>query len=411
MQTTQFPLPKAGIDKLSDETSLKKGAWRTAVNVDISRNGQVGVREGFTRISTGEYHSIWYSTQLSKMFASCGGTIYTINTTTGVTTPVLTTPSNSPVSYCEYNGNVYAVNLSGTYIMPSGSTVMAACGYDAPAAPVAMPSATGGLAAGKYAVAISIIAANGEESATSEVQVVTLTSNGGIQLTSLPQVAGGKVVVYVTGTNGDVLYEYAQPPASLSSHLISAAPTGAEVRTQYMTRFPGGHIVRWQSGRLLVASGDTLWYSDPFRPHLIKPNANFVQFVGKISFVEALPGGVYVGDDRGVWFLDGTDPTKFAMHRVSSCRAIPGTSVVVPNEHFNDKQVPANTPVAVWLCTSGYAVGIDGGIVVEPNADIIRVPLSTKGRSSFAIRKGRKQILTLVSTPTDAAGLAQDSTI
>jgi hypothetical protein len=68
-------------------------------------------------------------------------------------------------------------------------------------------------------------------------------------------------------------------------------------------------------------------------------------------------------------------------------------------------------PVAVWLCTSGYAVGTADGNVIEVNADVIRVPLATSGSSVFAIRNGRKQVLTTMSNTQPAAGEAVDTII
>ena len=410
MQTIQFPLPKYGIDKLSDETSLQPGTWRSAVNVDISRAGQLGVREGFTRIATGEYHSAWYALQNRLLLASKGGAIYSINTASGAATQLIATGSNAPVGYCEYNGNLYIVNQAGLFIRPKGSTTTRPCGIPTPSLPTIAASANGGLVAGKYAVAISVIDANGEESGTCAPQRIELTANGGIQLTNLPIVSGARIAVFVTTTNGDQLYEYTQAPATLSSHLISAIPTGALARTEYLTPFAGGYSVRWHTGRLYVASGDTLWYSDPFTPHLTLTSTNFVQFTGTISFVEAVQSGIYVGDERGVWFLDGGDPTKFVLKHMSGCRAIPGTSVIVPNEHFNPKVVNTQLPVALWLSTSGYAVGTAEGNVVELNADVVRVPLSAKGHTAFAIRRGHKQTITLVNQSAEASGQAVDTT-
>ena len=105
----------------------------------------------------------------------------------------------------------------------------------------------------------------------------------------------------------------------------------------------------------------------------------------------------------------GGDPAKFILKRVSGCRAVPGTSLIVPNEHFNPKVVNTQLPVAVWLCTSGYAVGTSEGSVIELNADKVRVPISETGATTFAIRKGRKQLVTLVNTPSDASGQAEDT--
>ena len=410
MQTVKIPMPVAGIDKLSNETSLQKNTWRTAMNVDIDRSGQAAVRDGFTRILTGaDYHSTWYAVQRGWLLAGKGSTLVRVDPLTATETTLINVGNASPFSYTEYNGNLYVVCSTGLYYVPSSSSSVRRCGAPQPDAPSATPSANGGLAPGKYAVSISLTDDLWEESPTSSEVLVDLPTGGGIQLSSLPIVAGYRVNLYVTPANGDILYHYASPPASFATHLVSANPSGAQCTTQFLTPFQGGRFVRWHNGRLYVASGDTLFYSDAFRPHLTRTDTNFVQFSGNISFVEPVAGGIFVGDERGVWFLEGGDPTKFVLKRVSGCRAVPGTSLIVPNEHFNPKVVNTQLPVAVWLCTSGYAVGTSEGSVIELNADKVRVPISETGATTFAIRKGRKQLVTLVNTPSDASGQAEDT--
>lgn len=412
MQTVKIPMPVAGIDKLSNETSLQNNTWRTAMNVDIDRSGQAAVRDGFTRVLTGaDYHSTWYAVQRSWLLAGKGSTLVRVDPLTATETTLINVGSASPFSYTEYNGNLYVVCSTGLYYVPSSSSSVRRCGAPQPAAPSATPSANGGLAPGKYAVSISLTDDLWEESPTSSEVFVDLPTGGGIQLSSLPIVAGYRVNIYVTPANGDILYHYASPPASFATHLVSANPSGAQSTTQFLTPFHGGRFVRWHNGRLYVVNGDTLSYSDAFRPHLTNLTTNFIQFSEEISFIEPTMGGIYVGDARGVWFLDGGDPVKFVAKRVSACRAIPGSSLVVPNEHFDQKVINTAVPVAVWLSTSGYAVGTAEGAIFEVNADIIRVPLATRGSSAFAIRNGRKQVLTVTNSAEDAYGMAIDTVI
>lgn len=412
MQTVEIALPRKGVDKLSNETSLKKQTWRTAVNVDIDHSGQVGVRQGYTKLLNGtDYHSTWYALQRGWLLTGKGNKLMLVDPQAGTETQLAAFHDVTPLSYTEYNGNLYILRGTGLSWVPMGSGTVRDCGRFAPTAPVATPSGNGGLTSGTYGVVITVIDDLGEESPATPLQTVALPNGGGIQLSGLPIVSGGHIGIYITTANGDFLYSYATPPATLSTHLISALPQGGPCTTQFLTPFPGGSTIRWHNGRLYTAVGDTLLYSDPFRPHLTRFDTNFVQFSGSISFVEPVAGGIYVGDERGVWFLDGGDPTKFTQRRVSACRAVPGTSIIAPNEHFDEKVVNTDLPVAVWLCTSGYAVGTADGTVVELNADIIRVPLANKGSSSFAIRSGRKQVLTLLSTATQAAGMATDTVI
>jgi hypothetical protein len=137
-----------------------------------------------------------------------------------------------------------------------------------------------------------------------------------------------------------------------------------------------------------------------------------IPFSGFISFVESVGTGVYVGDSRGVWYLDGEDPTQFKLVWVSAHRAASRSSAVVPPDIFNEDLVPAKTPVAVWLSAVGYVVGQPGGQVVELQPNRIVAPTAVIGRTTYLLRNGRKQLVTPVnSTSTAVIGSAVDSVI
>lgn len=410
MQTYKIPMPLKGVDKLSNETTLKKNTWRTAENVDIDRGGQVNTREGYAKLLVGsDYHSAYYAPQRSWLLTGKGSKLMLVNRSAGTETQLFDSGAMTLFSYTEYNGNLYVLSGNGLRWFPQGQSTPLACGTAAPTPPVVSASSAGGLHPGTYGVLISVIDERGGESAACTLQTISLPNGGGIQLSGLPYAPGSRVAIYTTSANDDVLHLYATPPATLTTHLVSALPQGAQCSTQFLSPFTGGQFVRWHNARLYVASGDTLYYSDAFRPHLTNLATNFIQFSEEISFIEPTMGGIYVGDARGVWFLDGGDPVKFVLKRTSGCLAVRGSSAIVPSEHFDPKVVQTNLPVAVWLSTSGYAVGTASGEVIELNYDTIRVSPGLVGSTAFSIRQGRKQLITLTSARTNAAGLAEDS--
>ena len=236
--------------------------------------------------------------------------------------------------------------------------------------------------------------------------------DGSIRLANLPQQLGWTIFVYITSADGDVLRWAAELPAVFPSYVVAEIAQGGELDTQFLVPLPPGDIVRWHNGRLFTAKNGALRFSEALRPHLHDPAHGVIPFSGHIAFVESVGDGLYVGDSRGVWFLSGTDPTKFEQRRVSTCRAVARSSIMVPPEHFPPKQVPAEAPVAVWLSTSGYVVGMSGGTTVELQPDRLKVSSGLTGRSAFLLREGRKQVVTPVnSTSTATFGTAVDSVI
>lgn len=223
---------------------------------------------------------------------------------------------------------------------------------------------------------------------------------------------GWAVFVYITSADGDVLRYAAELPAVFPTYVVAETAQGGQLDTRFLTPLPAGDFICWHNGRLYTAKNGALYFSEAMRPHLHNPAHNVIPFSGHIAFVESVGDGLYVGDSRGVWFLSGNDPAKFEQRRVSSCRAVVRSSIMVPPEHFPPKQVPVDSPVAVWLSTSGYVVGMPGGTTVELQPDRLKVPSGLVGRSAFLLREGRKQVVTPVnSTSTATFGTAVDSVI
>ena len=337
--------------------------------------------------------------------------MFRLNTDTYARTPLALIGSAFPVAYAEYNGNVYFTNRTSFNWVPSDSGAARQVGVPVPPAPT-LSATQGTLLPGTYGLVMTTIDDRGEESGATALQTIRIGTGGGIKLAKLPLLPGMSLCVYITSADGDVLRRAETLPAVFNVYDIAEDAQGALCSTQFLTPMPTGDMVRWHNGRLYTAKFDTLSFSEALRPHLYSLAHNTIQFSGWISFIEPVVDGIYVGDSRGVWFLAGGDPTKFTLRRVSTHRAIHRSSLIAPSRYFPEKMVQTDAPVAVWLSTAGYIVGMQGGSVVELHSDRIQVPTGLLGRSTLLLRDGRKQIITTVnSTSTAANGVATDSTI
>lgn len=411
--TRPYPLPITGIDSLSNETALMKGAVREAVNVDIGRAGRFKRRVGQTlRVAGSDFHSLWGAQQRGTMLVAQGSTLNRLNQDLSLTAlSTLNTPD--PLSFTEYNGNVYWSSKSTLQWLPSNSATARGVGVPVPEYNPALSVGNGSLLPGKYGVCITYVDERGEEGGTTDMQFIDLPAGGGISLAGLPTNRPDfQIFIYITDPDGMKLHLGAQIPAVFPSYVMAETAKGGDCDTQFLKPLPPGEFITWLGGRLYTAKNGTLYFSNALRPHLHDPAHNFIQFSGYISFIEAVTDGLYVGDSRGVWFLRGTDPTKFEQVMVSTCRAVRRSSIKIPPEHFPDKKVPSPNPVALWLSTSGYVVGMDGGATVELQPERVKVPAGLVGRTTYLFRKGMKQVVTPVnSTSTVAFGTAVDSVI
>lgn len=411
-QNTKFPLPVTGIDMLSTETAMSKGSVRIATNVDIERSGAFKRRVGRSIAKAGaNYHSIYSAPQRGSMFV-CNGVSLNRLQPDMTETPVATLNSPDPVSYVEYNGNLYWTNSTTTGWLPVDGGVARPIGV--PGLPVT-PTPTvvsGGLLPGRYTFVFTRLDDRREESGATDPIIVDLPNGGGVRFSGFPLAIGTVVRIYMSDPDGEVPHVAAEVPGVFPTYTVTESARGGDCTTKYLRSMPPGDFITWMAGRLYTAKNDTLYFSDALRPHLYNPAHNFIKFSGFISFVEPVTDGLYVGDSRGVWFLSGLDPTKFTQSYVSSNRAVVGSAIRVPAGFFDDRVVQSPNTTVAWLGVNGYSVGQDSGTITNLQDTRIRLSPGLRGKSVLVVRDGIKQLITPVNTPAVAtSGTAIDSTI
>ena len=198
-------------------------------------------------------------------------------------------------------------------------------------------------------------------------------------------------------------------PAGLLSYQITSPAAGDWLTSGGLEPLPKGQIIRGHGGRLYVAKGDMLCFSEPLRPHLWNPGYGFVKFAGRITLIEPTREGLYVGDERGVWYMSGMDIDKAEPRLASRVPAMERTSLQIAADRFNPQVVQYRGSVPMWLTEEGYKIGGTEGQVIDLNSDRVKVAPSV-GKSAEVVRGGVRQVLTLVKSGLSPVGTARDST-
>ncbi|MBV7457313.1 hypothetical protein KW843_22725 [Acidovorax sp. sif1233] len=83
-----------------------------------------------------------------------------------------------------------------------------------------------------------------------------------------------------------------------------------QVGDQALTPMPAGSCIAHHAGRLLVAVGRVLVFSEPFMPNLRDLSSGYEMFPGDITSVIAVEGGVFVTTDAQTFFAAGGFPAQ-----------------------------------------------------------------------------------------------------
>lgn len=290
---------------------------RDAVNCDLTSKGKLLRRQGYTNLSELPARCVWGDGKPDG-YAVVAGQVSRLTFTPALVVEPLAAAAPGHVSFSRAP--------DGSVVWSDGVSIQRVSQTSAPLVPQtpAVPDITvgsGALPAGRYMLASTLFSASGEGAPTWPVQV-DVPAGGSITLSGLTP--GSRI--YATGPNGEVMtYVGASILGSFVYSVID--DTGWPLDTAGLVAMPPGRIVRHALGRLLVASGNTLFMSEAFRHGLYNPAGGFISFKAPITVVAPTSRGVYVCADQTYWF-DSLPPQ--ASPAVLPFGAVFGSDVAVP---------------------------------------------------------------------------------
>lgn len=147
--------------------------------------------------------------------------------------------------------------------------------------------------------------------------------------------------------------------------------------------------MRYADGRLIVASGNILYYSELFAPTLHNPAKSYIPFAENITMIRPCDGGIYVSADETYWIAG--DLASGAINTVLPYKAVFGTDSEVPNSNN-----------VWWMSERGMVVGAPGGEVENVQEKFVAVDAATAGASLYREHDGMRQMLSsLFGTQTN----------
>lgn len=378
-----------GVNNRADDTQLvsKDGAFlRSATNVDVSDKGRVKRRAGSARktIATNA-HSLWSDGRSDEAFFVDAGSLYrVVPSGTTLTSTLLRAglAADAPLSYARVGDSVVYSNGAVIGRIDAGGDHPHGVPKINPE-PTVATLGVGTLAAGKYIVCAVAVNADGEESGSTTPVQVDVPEGGTITLSDFP---AATVRVYMSEVNGQVLYSTGAAQAVVlgGSIAIAAMPTlGGRCQTLLLAPMPAGAIVRWLNGRLLVAAGPVLYYSEPYAPALTNPAKNYFVFPSDITLLEPMEAGLFIGADKTYWL---PDPIEASVLNT----AAPHTALARSGARSPDQMS------VFWMSPNGLVVGKPDGSVAFVQEDAVAVPEASAGASLYREIDGIKQMVSVL---------------
>ena len=377
--------PLAGIDNASKrDDALQVGGQarrlflRDAVNVDISDTGRASMRPGLRKVAALALASLWQSPLHKDVFAVEGGSWVKVDPLTWSVEP-LADIGPGPATHLVLNNVVLAAGAAGIFQFDGRGAQRFT--IDTPAAPM-VSAASGSLVAGTYGVAIGWLR-GAMESPLSAMTHCKVGQAGALAITLPlcldPTVTG--VRLYLTRTDGGELLRGEDYPIGTPYVEIPLLPKlGAAPQFQHMEPMPTGKYFGQWRGRLVSARANVVRFSQALAYHVHDPRHDFVLMPQRVTFLQPVDSGIWVGQVDHVAFLAGTQPDELQLVRKTSKAPVPGSALALDAETAGEIAAGGSAVVA-WLADNGYALGTADGGVIEKHATRLRGITGNQGTS------------------------------
>ena len=373
--------PLRGMDNVSDDESMSSFGktpfvkLRDAVNVNITSAGRMELRDTGAVVTETPYKNLWCSPLHGDTFGTLNGELVKIDTSNW-SHVALNIELKGSVNYLVVNNFIIISDALALYKYDGAGVIKLTIGTPPP--PMARLS-TGALLDGTYTVAIAW-SKDGRESGLSSS--LSLNVEGGIELI-LPynySEDADQVVIYMTERNGSELLKVGAVTVNTATFNISSdKDLTRAAQFQNLSPMRTGKFLKLWRGRLLTADKNLLHFSQALNFHLCDERYDYIALPQRVTFVEPVESGIWVGQSNSVVFLSGSDVRDLRLVQTGAKAPVPGTALRVNSDLLGEAS--AGLESVLWLAENGYCVGTPSGNLVEAHANTLK-GITAKGGQS-----------------------------
>jgi len=152
---------------------------------------------------------------------------------------------------------------------------------------------------------------------------------------------------------------------------------------------PPGQIITYFNGRLYIAKGPVLWFTDAMALGRVDTRTGFKQFPSDILMIRPVGGGLFISDTDETCFMSGASPDKASLHSVGKA-AIPGSDLSIQGSLFS-KEIQGS--VAFFTTEDGICMGLSDGTVIPITSQTYKLPSVKRGATIVREETDRLQLI------------------
>ena len=141
--------------------------------------------------------------------------------------------------------------------------------------------------------------------------------------------------------------------------------------TRQLVDPPIGELLAAYSGRMYIAQGRVLFFSDPFSLNAFDLARGYFSFESEITMVRGVKAGLFVGTTEAVHFLEGNTPATFKPYKAARSGVFKGTATLIDLSDLSPKEFLQNRTgeALIWTGPEGVSIGMPDGQVFHLTKD------------------------------------------
>jgi len=387
---SQSFMPCRGIDNTSEDAAMVQGGrepfvyMRDVVNANVTPAGKLDMIASGGKVTGSAYKNLWQSPLHKDVFAVIDGMWVNVDTSNWTHEELeIIGGSSNTVSHTVLNNLVVVAGAQGLFTY-DGQTCQPLT-IDAPPAPTAYDNVEN-TQSDSRSVAISWLRGSMESSLS---DYVSAGESADIVLPMVfdPTVTG--VNIYATTIGGtDMQLAGTMDRVATNFAITKDHKLGMAAQFAHLSPMPTGKYLCYWRGRLITATANVIRFSEPLAYHLHDERHGFIQTSQRITFIQPVDNGLWVGQVDHVLFIEGSNPNDMAVSIKSAQAPVPNSAIQI---HSNDigEAAEGGSLVTVWLASNGYVAGSSAGQIIEYQAGRIS---NISAQSGTTVRFDRRLV-------------------
>lgn len=381
-------MPCFGIDNTSEDAAMVQGGrepfvyMRDVVNANVTPAGKIDMIASGGKVTDSKYQNLWQSPLHKDVFAILGSVWVKVNTNDW-SYNTLADIGSSDLYHTVLNNMIVVAGKQGIYTY-DGQTCQPLT-INKPPVPIADDNVENTKPSSR-SVAISWLRGSMESSLS---DYVTSGESANIVLPMVfdPTVTG--VNIYATSVGGtDMQLAGTMDRAATNFAITKDHKLGMAAQFAHLSPMPTGKYLCYWRGRLITATANVIRFSEPLAYHLHDERHGFIQTSQRVTFIQPVENGLWVGQSDHVIFIQGTQPDDMTISIKSAQAPVPNSAIQIPSNDIGEAS-EGGSLVTIWLASNGYVAGSSAGQIIEYQAGRIS---NISAQSGTTVRFDRRLV-------------------